>query len=230
MENIESKPVQPLAVDFDLAAPLAGFHTLGLLCWPGQIGQENRLAASERWLRRCYEIRMIELAERSLSFFIDENGAGSLNEAFEELNVSFDRAEFLVPFDLIFMNDPTVSREDKFLWYVFESRKAQGLGASRQWWKAKPDFAVNLNHDLSHYYGVIGHLELVILGEPMYAGLTLYIAESIRANSPTINPSFELRPDVSGRQAEGSRMAYAPPSGSLGQLEVAFSTLGRGIG
>ena len=202
---------------------MAGLHTLGLLCWPDEKDQEQRVIAAQKWLRRCYETRMVEVAERALLYLLDDGAAHNLNDAFQAINVPVNPDTFFAPFVLNSRRkDDQHSGEDEF-WYYFlgaspsnhqlemeprwlrEQRlklsSSAGVSpenaAERQWWLDRVARSRDLANDLPEY-AFANAMESAILEPPMLAGLGLVLAAAAKA-----------------------------PAGRVGSLNAAWKTINR---
>jgi hypothetical protein len=167
--------------DQPCSSPLAGLHTLGLLCWPDKVDQEQRLIAARNWLRRCYDIRMTEVTEKALLHLLDEREALDLRQALSILNVSVDPAEFFAPFALA--SDEGGTAEDGFWRFLGVSPGFHRLRPEPPLWQATRFKPGDLPDDL-HEYGFANALDHTIVQDPMLAGLgLLFVAAAKRSPS-----------------------------------------------
>jgi hypothetical protein len=166
-------------IDFELDAPLARLHTLGLLLWPRETTSDERLNAAREWMWRCYESRMIEVAERAMLAVCDLGLGGTTRAIFKELSLGIDADEFMAPFGL--MTDGDV--ELVFHLLLCARAKNHRLSRELEWWQERRHPSEAEKVDIRDYV-IANELDSLLPRDAVLAGFALILVASMKVNHP----------------------------------------------
>jgi hypothetical protein len=153
---------------------------------------------------RCYETRMIEVAEKAMIAACDRALDSGMKGIFKELGISIDADEFMEPFRL--MTNDNVNLV--FHLVLFARAKDHRLSRELEWWETPKRPTEGEKADLFEYV-IANELDTLLPRDAVLAGLALILVASMKVNDPSQPPSLTKARGIIGEavvlQAESVR-------------------------